>query len=354
MMKDVGVDLDKKKVLHVLNSNRFSGAENVVCQIIKMFEKDVEMVYVSRDGEIRDTLADKGIRFCPVTQLSYGELKRVIEEYHPDIIHGHDIRACIAITPFSHRAELIHTIHGNDVRMRKLTAKSILYWISTWKASHIFWVSRTCLEQFRFCENVRKKSTVLYNVINPAGVLEKYNQDTNDYMYDAIYLGRLCYPKNPQRFVEVIKLAVEKKPDLSAAIVGTGEFEVEVKELCKKYHLENNIDFIGFKKNPYKILGSSKVLVMTSDWEGTPMVSLEAMALGIPIISTPTDGMKDIVECGENGFLSEDVDVLAERLVQVISDDVLWSQMSEEQKRRSEEINNIKNYKNSLLKAYEK
>ena len=51
------------KVLHLLASNKYSGAENVVCQIIKMFNNSVEMVYCSVDGPIAQTLKDKGIKW---------------------------------------------------------------------------------------------------------------------------------------------------------------------------------------------------------------------------------------------------------------------------------------------------
>ena len=51
------------KVLHLLASNKYSGAENVVCQIISMFKDEVEMVYCSPNGEIENTLRDKKIKF---------------------------------------------------------------------------------------------------------------------------------------------------------------------------------------------------------------------------------------------------------------------------------------------------
>ena len=57
------------KVLHLLSSNKYSGAENVVCQIIKMFGNDAEMVYCSPDGDIRKTLNDKNIKFIPLKEL---------------------------------------------------------------------------------------------------------------------------------------------------------------------------------------------------------------------------------------------------------------------------------------------
>ena len=83
------------RILHILTSNRFSGAENVVCQIIGMMkdEPDVEMRYCSPDGQIREALAEREITFAPISELSVSEVKRAIKETKPDIIHAHDMRA---------------------------------------------------------------------------------------------------------------------------------------------------------------------------------------------------------------------------------------------------------------------
>ena len=85
------------RVLHLLQSSRFSGAGNVVCQIIKMFENDnaLTMAYCSRDGQIRSSLEEKNIKFYPINDLNVAEVKRVINEYKPNIIHAHDMRASV-------------------------------------------------------------------------------------------------------------------------------------------------------------------------------------------------------------------------------------------------------------------
>ena len=60
------------KVLHLLASDRFSGAENVVCQIIEMFktDDDLEMFYCSPPGQIETALKERDIRFVPIKKLT--------------------------------------------------------------------------------------------------------------------------------------------------------------------------------------------------------------------------------------------------------------------------------------------
>ena len=69
------------KVMHVLNSRIYSGAEKVVCQIIKSFREDgVEMVYCSPDSEIvRKMLAEQNVTFLPMESMSVKNLRRVID-----------------------------------------------------------------------------------------------------------------------------------------------------------------------------------------------------------------------------------------------------------------------------------
>ena len=89
-----------KTVLHILPSSSFSGAENVVCQIIKMFSgSDYKMYYCSPDGRIRDALEENNIDFLPLREFSVKELKRIISETKPDIIHAHDMRAGFYVSP---------------------------------------------------------------------------------------------------------------------------------------------------------------------------------------------------------------------------------------------------------------
>ncbi|MCQ2522382.1 MAG: glycosyltransferase [Lachnospiraceae bacterium] len=339
------------RVLHVLNTSFFSGAENVVCQIIKMFENEIEMAYASPNGDIAETLKAKGVPFLPMKELSTSELRRVIQEYQPDILHGHDIKASFITSKFAKQYKVIHTIHSNDIRMRKMSVKSLLYKIAAKKAEHIFWVSKSCLEQYKYYQNVKEKSSVLVNIIHAQEAVERGKEEAE--AFDVLYIGRLCLQKNPGRFVDVMAKVSKAYPSLRAAMLGKGSEEEVVRQKIQSYGLEEQVKVLGFERNPLRYLSKAKVLVLTSDWEGTPMVSLEAMALGIPIVSTPTDGMCDVVEEGKNGFLSAEEDVLSEKILLLLGDSNLWQNMQDAQREQSNRINDIASYKKSLREAYE-
>lgn len=343
------------KILHLLCSNQFSGAENVVCQIINMMRNDVEyeMVYCSPDGKIRQNLEERGITFVPVRNMTVLELHRVLRDQKPDLIHAHDMRASFIAAIACGKTPLISHIHNNNFDSRKPTVKAILYRIAAAKTKHIFWVSQSAQKGYFFHRDLEKKSTVLYNVIDAEQLRQKAEMAECQSAYDIVFIGRLTYPKNPQRLVDVLEAVVRQKPDVQAAIIGSGELEEEVKALIARKDLQNNIHCLGFMSNPYGILQNAKVMLMTSRWEGLPMCALEAMALGVPIVSTPTDGLCALVDDGDNGYLGTDDEILAEKLINIIYNSDVFDRMSGSALRKAQIVNNTDSYTACLKAQYE-
>ena len=151
------------RVLHLLSSSRFSGAENVVCQIINMFRDDTQMefIYCSPDGPIRQALADRNVRYVPLTRLSPMAVKQVIREVKPDVVHAHDMKASVLAASVIGRIPLISHIHNNNFDSQKPTPKAILYRFAGAKAKHIFWVSRAAQEGYIFRSGLQRKSSIL-------------------------------------------------------------------------------------------------------------------------------------------------------------------------------------------------
>ena len=343
------------KVMHVLNSRIYSGAEKVVCQIIKAFEKtgDADMVYCSPYSDIvRDMLAEQGVTFLSVDSMTPGNLKKVIQEQKPDLIHAHDMRASFVSALCCGKIPLVSHIHNNAYDARGLSVKSIAYLIAGFKAKHILWVSNSSYEGYIFHKLFAKKSSVLYNIIDAEQIFAKKAQDENAYDYDMIYVGRLTYQKDPQRLMHLCARLKKSKSDLKVAIVGTGELEAELKSLCAELGLQENVYFLGFQSNPIKMVHDSKAMILTSRWEGTPMCALEAMALGTPVVSTPSDGMKDLIEDGVNGYLHDDDAVLAEKLLKIMTDADHRRMLSENTKKKFAAINDAPAYRKAIAAVY--
>lgn len=340
------------KVIHFLNTSEFSGAENVVCQIIGMMKDadNIDMVYCSRDGKIRDALEERNIPFVPIAGMNCRAIKRVIKENKPDIVYAHDMRASYVVARSCGSIPLISHIHNNAFASRKFSLKSVAYFLAAKKAKHIFWVSKSSFEGYVFQKMIAAKSSILRNVIDTEALYEKMKSDNNQYPYDVVFLGRLTYEKNPQRLINVFRLVTEQNNTVRFGIIGAGALENELKVLVENYGIEQNVTFLGFQENPTKMLYDSKVMVMTSRWEGTPMCALEAMALGVPIVSTPTDGLQEIIEHGVTGFLSDDDNELAEYILYLLQNNDMQKLFSERIYEAAIKINDKSKYRENILK----
>ena len=341
------------RVLHVLYSDIYTGAEKVAAQIIKSFEGDVEMAYCSMNSKsVWDILDGLGIRYFGFDKLTPGTLGKIIREYQPDVIHAHDMRTSFVAALCCGKIPLISHIHNNAYDARGLSAKSVAYLIAGFRAKHILWVSNSSYEGYLFHKLFAKKSSVLYNIIETDQIFRMKEEDANTYDYDMIYVGRLTYQKDPQRLMRLCARMKEEKPDLKVAIVGAGELETEVKDLCARLGLQDTVHFLGFQKNPIKMVHDSKVMVLTSRWEGTPMCALEAMALGTPVVSTSSDGMRDITKDGLNGYLTDDDADMARKLLKIINEPEHRKMLSQNTVNLFAQINDSEKYRRAIADCY--
>jgi glycosyltransferase involved in cell wall biosynthesis len=100
------------------------------------------------------------------------------------------------------------------------------------------------------------------------------------------------------------------------------------------------------------MIHDSKAMILTSRWEGTPMCALEAMALGTPVVSTPSDGMTDLLDDGINGYLTDDDAQMAEKLLKIMNDPEHRAYLGENAKNKFAKINDAPRYKQVIADCY--
>lgn len=118
-------------------------------------------------------------------------------------------------------------------------------------------------------------------------------------------IGRLSYQKGHEFLVEAVELLSQKRDDFVVLIIGDGEREEEIKNLVSDKGLDDYIIFTGFRNDVYNLFPGLDFLVHTARWEGFGFVIAEAMAAGLPVVSTDVSNISEIVVDGETGYLAE-------------------------------------------------
>ena len=304
-----------KKVLHLLPSNKFSGAENVVCTIIQN-DKEYDMYYCSPRGEIEKALKEREIKYIPIEKFKPSYLKKICKEYDIDIIHAHDYKASLLASLSGFKGKIIAQIHTHWNFNTSWNIYTILYNHMMKKFDKIIAVSSTILEDAVYAKKNKEKFVVIDNVIDKKRVLEKSLEfDTDN--YDLIYVGRLCEVKRPSILIDIVKNVKKVKPDIKMAIIGSGVLENECKDLIKKYDLNDNIDMLGFKQNPFPYIKNSKIALLTSKCEGLPMVVIEEMILNVPVLNSGVDGLGMLFEAYPE-FICHSVAEYKDKIVDIL------------------------------------
>ena len=177
----------------------------------------------------------------------------------------------------------------------------------------------------------------------------KKKLDSNAKEYDVIFLGRLSEQKAPLEFIDLINRVSKIKPDIQAVMVGSGILEEECKRKIEYLNLNGNIEMLGFVEKPFNILAKSKVLCMTSKWEGFDLVAIEALALGVPVIATPVGGLTELID-EKSGLLTFENEVYSNEVIKLLDSSSYLKEKSKNASNRADDLNNIDIYMSTIKK----
>ncbi|HAK42628.1 MAG TPA: hypothetical protein DCM59_07885 [Clostridium sp.] len=340
-----------KKILHILTSNSYSGAENVVISLINGLKDKFDFTYVSGDGDIRQILYRNDIEFIPIDKMKISEVRRVIKLYKPDIIHAHDFRASVVCAFANVKSPIISHLHNNSPWLKRYSFYSFIYLFASFRFNEILLVSKSIVEEYVFSGFIKDKAKVISNPIHTNGIVEKAKSHGQIDAFDIIFVGRLTAAKNPLRFIEIMNDLIKVFPTAKACIVGNGELEKSCRYKIEQLRLSGHITLTGFLENPYQVMANSKLLCMTSDWEGFGLVAVEAFSLGLPVVASPVGGLVDIINNSCEKLCRTNLDYVLE-LKKLLSDVVYYEDRSKGALLRARELDNFSCYCQEIEKIY--
>lgn len=154
----------------------------------------------------------------------------------------------------------------------------------------------------------------------------------------VLAIGRLHYQKSFDQLIEAWRLVHAQNPDWTLKIVGNGEEEAKIRNLIKTYQLEDVVSIVPPSIDVHQDYLNSSIYAMTSKAEGLPLVLIEAMHFGLPLVSYDCEcGPSDLIEEGINGYLVPlgDYRLLAQRINHLIENPELRLKQGQAGRQRS-------------------
>lgn len=146
-----------------------------------------------------------------------------------------------------------------------------------------------------------------------------------------LFVGRLVEKKGAIYLVRAMRRIHERKPGVGLVIVGYGHEEAALRAEVEELHLQDRVQFVGRKSHPQivgllhacRVAAVSSIIDSRGETEGMPTVVVEALAAGVPVVGSNVDGIPDVIQHAENGWLCQekDPDDLAEKLLTALDCD---------------------------------
>ena len=191
-----------------------------------------------------------------------------------------------------------------------------------------------------FNKKTLKKAVVLPNPLNPNFIDEYYDGPREN---KIVTVGRIDSLKNQKLIVESFYKIAGELPDVELVLYGDGEDRESLMESAKNSPYGDRIFFPGSVNNVKEHIKTAKLFVLSSNAEGMPNALMEALALGIPCVSTncPCGGPKMLMEGKENGILVPvgDSEEMAKAMKVILQYEKLWEKYSKNAYRITETLN---------------
>lgn len=307
------------KIIQAISSLGNGGAEKLVVELANEMSLEHQVKIISfRDVEEwmfppKSLIEDVGlITFGKKGGFDYRlilKLFKQLKKEKPDIVHIHlnsTLTYFLPLIPLFSKVKFVFTIHNTFGPHKKSVSRlGKLYF---YKRVENVCLSESIYEQFSRSFPKLKFACIENGVKNSDfssdydSVETEFKEIRKKYLRVLLFVGRLTYQKNIPLLLKVLDNEISQ--NIKLLIIGDGEEEFKNNIFQYQEKTAKRIEYLGSKQNVFDYMHFSDALILTSRYEGMPIVAIEALQTGTPVISTPVGGVPDMIEDGVNGFLS--------------------------------------------------
>jgi glycosyltransferase involved in cell wall biosynthesis len=371
--------MKKGGVLHLIDSGGFYGAEAVILnlclgledsgfrQVIGCFIPDSK-----QHNELGLTAEKKGIRVRYISmknKINLGGLKQlrdIIKEEKIMLIHSHGYKPsfyCLLLH-ILYKVPYIITCHLWTMDNFKYRLYVLLDRISMLFAERVVAVSQPIMNDI-YRWKINRKNVIMINNgidiykytecidnLNPQNLRNELGLQQNTLIIGNI--GRLTHQKAQHIFIEAASIIINKRSDIEFIILGEGDQRDYIDGLIMKLGISQKVHLAGFRQDAIQIMKLFEVFVLCSINEGLPIVILEAMSLGVPIVSTDVGDIPNVIHDGLNGILINkgDPSVLSDAILRILDDQSLRKTISNNAKQTVNSEFSLFNMSSKYLNIY--
>jgi len=332
-MSDIDWEESRKiKIIFLIGGLGLGGSERQLFLVLKNLDKSQfdchVVVFNSYQDYFAKYLSEMGVAVWNVPNTCKGISTRIYFLYQlfrkirPHIVHSwifHD-------NPY---AGLVGFIARVPVRLgsqrNEFTSKNVQGLPSIYKFLSLYSISKIIVNSNVAFQEMKKTGYPVSRLIYVSNIVDHSPSKANDDSLHALAgiprnipiignVGNLRQQKNHLMFVEMMASVCEDFQDVRGVIIGQvvndePEILAKIENRINDFSLDDRLVFLGYRKDVPVLMNDISILCLTSDYEGTPNVILEAMAASKPVVATRVGGVPDLVRDGVNGYLVESGDV---------------------------------------------
>ena len=360
----------KYRVLHVLANLGAGGAERMAVHIVlgldpRRFEPAV-VAYSGRFGsDLEQHLDHAGVKTWFLGKgpgfewRTYYRLHRVFKEFCPDIVHTHVhvMRYAFPSLVYFKPRLMVHTVHniaGREIEPRARWLQRLAYRRGVVPVAVAREVAAS-LERLYGIGNCR----VVWNCVptdlyaSPQAPREVWRAKQGFSEGDVLFVcvARFAAQKNHALLINAFAKGPASDRRAHLVLAGHGILRAQLQERVNRLGLTSRVHFLGLRRDIPDVLGAADIFALSSDYEGNPLSVIEAMAAGLPIVSTAVGGVPELLQNAKQGFIVQagHAEQLSEAMMTLLKDCDLRRAMGAAAATRAKEKFDV----SAMVRAYE-